>query len=94
MKEPIAPEPGRLAVSRAGRDKGRTLIVIREEAPFVYVADGDLRKIANAKKKKRMHLSMKPHVADAIAGKLRAGQTVFDHELRAAIEAYCEPHKQ
>lgn len=88
MKEPIAAEPGRLAVSRAGRDKGRPLIVIRQEDPYVFVADGDLRKIASPKKKKRMHLSMKPHIADDIAPRLRAGQTVFDHELRAAIETF------
>lgn len=88
MKETIPATPGRLAVSRAGRDKGRLFLVLREEPPFVYVADGALRKLEKPKKKKRMHLSLKPLVSASIAEALQDGRPIFDHEIRAAIEAF------
>ena len=51
---------GDLVVSRAGRDKGRPFVVLRAEEGFVYLADGDLRRLAKPKKKKRMHVKPYP----------------------------------
>lgn len=49
-------EPGMLARSKAGHDKDRIYVVIRTEAEFVYVADGDLRPIRHMKRKNARHL--------------------------------------
>ena len=49
---------GQVVRSRAGRDKNRFFIVvmIRDE-DYVYIADGDLRKIEKSKLKKIKHLA-------------------------------------
>lgn len=47
---------GFVVYSKAGRDKGKKFLVLSLENNFAYIADGDLRKVAKAKKKKLMHL--------------------------------------
>lgn len=89
VNQDIPLELGRLVVSKAGRDKGRCMMVVRlTEEPYVYVADGKLRKLSNPKKKKRMHLYIKPYIDESIASRLREGQRVFEYEIRAAIEKF------
>lgn len=88
MKESIAVEPGRLAVSCAGRDKGRCFIITKVDNPYVYVVDGALRKLDKPKKKKLMHLSVKPLRADDISEKLLSGDHLLDSDVRKAIEAF------
>lgn len=51
---------GDLVVSRAGRDKGRPFVVLTCEEGFVYLVDGDLRRLEKPKKKKRMHVKPYP----------------------------------
>lgn len=52
-------EVGRVVVSKAGRDKGRKLVIVAiMDDQYVLVADGDLRKLEHPKKKKRMHLKL------------------------------------
>ena len=51
---------GDLVVSRAGRDKGRPFVVLSAEEGYVYLVDGDLRKLDRPKKKKRMHVKPYP----------------------------------
>ena len=48
---------GSVVCSKAGRDKGRFFAVLSLEDQFVYLADGDLRKITKPKRKKLMHVS-------------------------------------
>ena len=80
--------PGRVVYSRMGRDRGRYFVVIeRVDEDYVLIADGDLRRLSNPKKKKLKHLQSKPCRLDAIAEKLEAGQKVFDSEVRSALEA-------
>ncbi|MCR4692975.1 MAG: KOW domain-containing RNA-binding protein [Firmicutes bacterium] len=47
---------GSLVYSKAGRDKGKLFMVVKTEADFVYLADGDTRRINNPKKKKPKHI--------------------------------------
>ena len=79
---------GRIAISRAGRDKGRAFLIVAEDpqqADYVFVADGLLRKLAKPKKKKRKHLTMEPTVAETIRPKLLTGKQVFDAEIRSCL---------
>ena len=81
-------EIGRVAVSTAGRDKGRYFVIIDIiDAQYVYIADGDLRTKGRPKKKKLRHLKLCPEVLDSIAAKLKEGTKVFDAEIRSAIRA-------
>ena len=49
---------GSIVKSKAGRDKGRFFAVMSLEGRFVFLADGDLRKISKPKRKKLMHVSL------------------------------------
>jgi len=47
---------GSLIYSKAGRDKGKLFIVLAAENDFVYIADGDTRRVLKPKKKRIKHI--------------------------------------
>ncbi|MBE6686342.1 MAG: hypothetical protein E7591_03830 [Ruminococcaceae bacterium] len=50
---------GQLALSLAGRDKNRIFMIVQElDENYVFIADGQLRKIDNPKRKKLKHLKL------------------------------------
>ena len=55
---------GTIVFSKAGRDKGNILLVIKTEGNYAYVCDGNLRKTEKPKKKKLMHLQRTNYVLD------------------------------
>ena len=75
---------GDLVVSRAGRDKGRPFVVLRAEEGFVYLADGDLRRLDKPKKKKRMHV--KPYPKKGIC-RMELAEGLCDADIRKHIAA-------
>lgn len=82
----LNPAMGRVAFSKAGRDKGKIFIVvgiINED--FVLIADGDLRPMERPKKKRLKHLKYTEFTAGAIAEKLKTGARLANAELREAI---------
>ena len=77
-------EIGSVVISKAGRDQGRRFLVVGEaDADFVYVANGELRKMNRQKKKRRKHLKPTGRVAQELRERLSQGKPVEDHELRA-----------
>ena len=79
---------GAVVYSKMGRDKGRYFAVVEViDESFVTIADGDLRRLANPKKKKIKHLMLKPEKLTNIAVKLESGQKIFDSELRSALDS-------
>jgi large subunit ribosomal protein L14e len=82
------PELGTVVLSKAGRDAGRYFVVVgRVDAQYVLLADGDLRKIQNPKKKKIKHLDMKPVTIPTITERLAKGSGLYDAEIRRDLEA-------
>ena len=76
-------EIGSIVISTAGRDEGRSYIVIQElDDDFVMVANGALRKMDRQKKKRRKHLKPTGRVVEALRDRLSQGKPVEDHELR------------
>ena len=55
---------GSLVYSRAGRDKGTLFVVIETEGDWVYLADGDLRRVEKPKKKRLKHINKTNKVAE------------------------------
>ena len=55
---------GSLVYSRAGRDKGSLFIVIDKEGDWVYLADGDLRRVEKPKKKRLKHINKTNKLAE------------------------------
>jgi ribosomal protein L14E/L6E/L27E len=81
-----AAELGTVAISLAGRDKGRYFVVIEVlDNGYVKVADGSLRKVDNAKKKKLKHLKLKPVTIPTIKQKILDGEKIYDYDIRSHL---------
>ena len=76
---------GQLVRSKAGRDKTRTLAVLAVDGPMLLVADGDLRKLDNPKRKKMQHVAPTTTVLENEL--LKSDQPISD-----AIKAYDAEH--
>jgi len=77
---------GQLVKSRAGRDKGRFYLVYDWDHEFVYVVDGDCRRIQNPKKKNIRHLWYTDQVAEKIVEKLALGCKITNADIREALK--------
>ena len=80
---------GDVVYSKSGRDSGRYFAVVATEGEkFVRIADGDVRRIRNAKLKNVRHLKATGDRLERIAEKLETGAQVFDSELYSALKLY------
>ena len=87
MKDPFTFEPGRVVQSIQGRDRGYYFLVLdTAEDGSVMIADGDLRKLENPKKKKTKHLRAKPVLLDLKTLRPEGG-ALQNSDLRRALEA-------
>lgn len=78
---------GMFAISKAGHDKGRMYLVLKEDDDYVYLADGKIRTIDNPKKKKRKHVQpVKAGMDEALAAKIQNAQTIYNEEIKFAIK--------
>lgn len=77
---------GQVATSRAGRDKGRSFIIVSVcDDQHVYIADGTLRKLERPKKKKLRHLILHDLVVESIRAKICDGKQIFNAEIRNCL---------
>ena len=77
---------GRIVYSKAGRDKDKyfmILDVLNEE--FVYLVDGDLRRLERPKKKKIKHLIFTDKICDEVKDIILKGKRLNDATLRKAL---------
>ena len=85
MKEPFTFEPGRVAESIQGRDKGYFFLVLEANEGIVTIADGRHHKLENPKKKKTKHLRAKPVLLNLKALRPEGG-ALQNSDLRRALE--------
>ena len=57
-------QKGSLVYSKAGRDKGKFLLVVKTDGEYAYTADGELRTVQKPKKKKFKHLQKTNLIAE------------------------------
>ncbi len=77
---------GTVATSLAGRDKGRSFIIVGIfDENNVLLADGGLRKLERPKKKKLKHLKLQNVVVESVRAKLIEKKQVFDAEIRKCL---------
>ncbi len=77
---------GQVVYSKAGRDEGKIFLVTKiVDANYVYISDGDLRRLENPKKKKVKHLVVTKVIMDNIAQKLSAEFKLTNAEIRKAL---------
>jgi ribosomal protein L14E/L6E/L27E len=80
-------EPGRIVRTRAGRDKGRFFLVVDVlDDEYVHIVDGELRKLARPKRKKRKHLEPTKDVHEGLRCKIEQGSRIFDAEVRSCLK--------
>ncbi|HEY9060285.1 MAG TPA: KOW domain-containing RNA-binding protein [Pseudobacteroides sp.] len=78
---------GQVVYSKAGRDAGRKFIIISiPDESYVYISDGDLRKIEKPKRKKAKHLLITEEVVKPLSEKLLNKMQVTNSEVRRALE--------
>lgn len=72
-------EKGQIVKSIAGRDKDRFFVVMNADGEFVWLADGDLRKLEKPKQKKIMHVRPTKKCIDMseITGNQRLKKTLY-----------------
>ena len=77
---------GQIVFSKAGRDKGRPLIVLNTEGEYLFLADGKNRLINNPKKKKKMHVQHTNIIVSEIADKQNSKIGLLDADVRKALK--------
>lgn len=82
----IPVETGRVVISKCGRDEGRIFLVTGEiDEDFVLIANGDSRKIAKQKKKRRKHLKPTLTLSQELRERILKGEMPEDFEIRACL---------
>lgn len=77
---------GQIVCSKMGRDKGKYFIVVEIiDKEYVYLVDGNIRKISKPKKKKIKHLILTDEIVTLIAEKIRDGRKFNDFEIRKCL---------
>ncbi len=88
------PTPGTIVKSTQGRDEGRLYIVISVDKKGIYsLCDGNVRKIANPKRKQIKHLKVYPLCSEAIALRLKTGEKVYDSQIYSVLRRAAEELK-
>ena len=73
-------EVGQVVFSKCGRDKTRAFIIVSVENEYVFLADGDLRKLIKPKKKKIKHIQITNNVTSVKFDK--------DSDVRKILSVY------
>ena len=82
------PVLGGICQSTQGRDKDRFYIISKLDGEFVFVTDGNFKRLASPKRKNLKHIRLLPVKAEAIADKLENGTLVYDTEVYSALKTY------
>ena len=78
---------GKVVHSKSGRDKGKYFIIIGIiDAEYVYISDGDLRKIEKPKKKKLKHLGFTNLMADEIREAILSDGRISNSKIRKFLQ--------
>ena len=76
---------GSLVISRNGRDKDKYFLVFKIEDDYVYLCDGDMRKIDNLKKKKQKHVQATKYFSEDMANKIHENVKLTNRDIKDAI---------
>ena len=80
---------GFIASSKAGHDKDKIYVIIREDREYVWLADGKYKTVESPKKKKRKHIQIvKCFCNEDLKSALIEGKKVTDLEIMMALKEY------
>lgn len=80
---------GFLASSKAGHDKGKVYVIIKEDTEYVWLADGKIKTVDRPKKKRKKHIQViKYFNNEEIRTSLTEGKEVSDLEILMVLKKY------
>ena len=80
---------GFLASSKAGHDKDKIYVIIKEDSEYVWLADGKLRTVNNPKKKRKKHIQpIKYFNNEELITSLLENKKVSDLEIVMVLKKY------
>lgn len=81
-------EKGQIVYSKCGRDKRKPFVIINSDDDFVYLVDGNLRKLQKPKKKKKKHIQISNEIDYNIKEKLEGNLYILDSDFIKALKNY------
>jgi ribosomal protein L14E/L6E/L27E len=79
---------GQLVIATAGRDANKKFIITCIiDDQYVYISDGDTRKLENPKKKKLKHLKLIKCVSDEIAQAIQQHRKITNSVIKRCIKS-------
>lgn len=85
---------GSLVISKNGRDKDKYFLVVKIEDDYVYLCDGDMRKVDNPKKKKQKHIQATKYFSEDMANKIHENVKLTNRDIKDSInEIVCKEVK-
>ena len=81
-------EIGQIVRSKAGRDKDRWMLIVGIDGDYVFLADGDLRKISRPKRKKIKHITKTQSVITSIQKDLLSNKKIQNAHRGVINEIY------
>ena len=80
---------GFLASSKAGHDKNKIYVIIKEDAEYVWLSDGKIKPVDNPKKKRKKHIQpIKYFNNEEMRTSLLEGKKVSDLEIVMVLKNY------
>lgn len=80
---------GFLASSKAGHDKDKIYVIIKEDAEYVWLSDGKIKTMDNPKKKRKKHIQhIKYFNNEEMRTSLLEGKKVSDLEIMMVLKNY------
>lgn len=80
-----------VALSTAGRDKGRLFFILEIEGEFALIADGRIRHLEKPKKKKLKHLSYYSNTDSEVKQRILDGGKITNSLLRKTLHKLQNP---
>lgn len=79
---------GMLAKSKAGHDKGKIYLIIRQDEAYVYLADGSAKTFADPKKKRKKHVQIicrQYEISEIDDSRIHALIKEYENEIRPTL---------
>ena len=76
---------GRFVTSKAGHDYGRLYVIIRTDGEYLYLVDGNIRKLDNPKKKNIKHVNVLAVHDDTLSDKIKS-MTINNEDIKRTIK--------
>ncbi len=83
-------EKGQIVKSLAGRESGKYFLVVDYNEDYLWLVDGETRRLEAPKKKKKKHVQITHEVIEDIAEKLIQEEKISNAEIRKSLKQFLE----